>query len=250
MTQSQIMLLLGSLYTAASAAGAEWRLVPFESAYIVRSSGLEIGKLEQRLRLVEDDKFALRTESYATGLAALMLKERTVEESFFKVRNARIVPLEYHFNRSGGHNSKTQKIVFDRSTWKINGRTNANDWQLAWQPLTMFDNINYQIGLLRDVGTASPELTYTLVDNAETKTYHFQRQGEERVTTPIGEFQAIKIVRTQLPDQRATTLWSAPQLNYLPVRIDNTDRKGRQATALLEHLTGIQPVGATATPRR
>jgi hypothetical protein len=179
----------------------------------------------------------MRTESFATGMAALLLKERTIEESLFRLSQSKIVPLEYHFNRSGGNRSKVQKLIFDWSAKKIRGQTNDNQWELPWAP-DAFDNILYQIGMLRDASLGKSQMDYVIVDNAETKHYHFVRKGEDTVETPRGKFKTLIFERTNLQNTRATTIWSAPKLNYLPVKIDNVDRKGRAATLLLDEVTG------------
>jgi len=49
--------------------------------------------------------------------------------------------------------------------------------------------------------------------------------GREMVPTPLGHFETLKVQR--LGDQRETTLWCAPALHYLPVRIEQENRGSR-----------------------
>ncbi len=249
MNLAQLLLGLLAFAATAQAAPREWHLQPFTTWYVVHSSGLEIGKLEQQLRKLDEHRYSFRVESYATGIAALLVKERTTEESLMRIDKEHIIPLEYHFNKTGGKKPQFRTLIFDRASQKIISRTDRNMWQFELKP-NLLDNVLYQLIMVKDVHDGQRELTYNVVDRGEIKSYTFAQTGEEVVNTPLGEFRTIKLERLVHEDRRATTIWSAPTLNYLPVRIDNTDRKGRTASAVIQMVSGIEPKGISDTGRR
>lgn len=64
-------------------------------------------------------------------------------------------------------------------------------------------------------------------DGKHVASYVYQVAGRERVTTPAGEFDALRLVkRRERPQDRATEIWLAADRNYLPVRILVTDKDG------------------------
>jgi hypothetical protein len=201
-------------------------------------NGMPLGKLERQLQALADGRYSFRSETQATGIAALLLKDHVAEESLLRIDQTRIIPIEYHYNQTGGSKPKRQTLIFDRVAGKVISRSNDKARQFKLTP-GLYDKLVYQLVMTRDVQLGETKLNYDIVDGGEIKHYVFTRQGEESITTPFGKFETIKLARVMSNDKRSTTIWSAPSLSYLPVRVDNTDRHGRETSALLENLSGI-----------
>ena len=60
-----------------------------------------------------------------------------------------------------------------------------------------------------------PVISYNAADSA----YEFEIIGEERVYTSLGSYKTIKIHHRRYHKNKNITLWCAPELNYLPVKI-------------------------------
>jgi len=70
-------------------------------------------------------------------------------------------------------------------------------------------------------------VTVTVADGKHTTSYTYQVAGRERVKTPAGEFNALKLVkRKDNPQDKATEIWLAADRDYLPVRMLVTDKDG------------------------
>ena len=48
--------------------------------------------------------------------------------------------------------------------------------------------------------------------------------GEEKVNTPLGDLNTIKVQNTKPDDVRKLIFWCAPELKYLPVKIEHTEK--------------------------
>ena len=60
------------------------------------------------------------------------------------------------------------------------------------------------------------------------------------ITTPLGKIEAIKLIRHREQSKgRQTILWCAPALNYLPIKLEHTEKGGAVFTAVLRHLEGL-----------
>ncbi len=77
---------------------------------------------------------------------------------------------------------------------------------------------------LRDGRLAS---SYPVADGGRLKTYTFERLGDERLVTPLGVHDTIKLRRERPGGRPATLFWHAPALDHLPVRIERRDGEGR-----------------------
>jgi len=76
---------------------------------------------------------------------------------------------------------------------------------------------------------APPKETVTVVvaDGKHVATYAYQVAGRERVKTPAGDFDALKIAkRRDRPEDKITEIWFAADRHYLPVRILVVDKDG------------------------
>jgi len=63
-------------------------------------------------------------------------------------------------------------------------------------------------------------VTLSVADGRHVTSYTYQAAGRERVKTPAGEFDALKLVKRKVrAEDRATEIWLAADRHYLPVRI-------------------------------
>lgn len=70
-----------------------------------------------------------------------------------------------------------------------------------------------------------PEQTFTMVDDDRIRSYRFAIVGQERVTTPAGTFDTVRVERVDDPN-KSYRYWLAPSRNYVPVKIEHI-RKGK-----------------------
>jgi hypothetical protein len=66
--------------------------------------------------------------------------------------------------------------------------------------------------------------------------YHYKLAGEEKITTPAGQFLAIHLVKQRTADEDGTEIWLAKKRHYFPVRIVIEERKGGK---LEQNLTSL-----------
>ena len=73
----------------------------------------------------------------------------------------------------------------------------------------------------RDLVTAS------VADGKRVTSYTYKVAGREKVKTPAGEFNALKLVKQKdSPEDKTTEIWLAAERNYVPVRILIVDEDG------------------------
>ena len=93
---------------------------------------------------------------------------------------------------------------------------------------------------MSDLADEKTAFNYRIADGGKLKSYDIRIVDKEIVTTPLGKIEAIKLIRyREGENKRQTTLWCAPQLNYLPVKLEHTEKGGSVFTALLRRLKGI-----------
>jgi hypothetical protein len=86
-----------------------------------------------------------------------------------------------------------------------------------------------QLSLLWTLAFAPPRDTFTVnvADGKHATSYTYRVAGRERVTTPAGEFNALKLVKQKNdPKDKATEIWLAADRDFLPVRTLVIDKDG------------------------
>lgn len=212
----------------------------FSASYSVHKGTLLLGEMHRSLSRPADAHYVFKTETYSTGLAAMFVKDRIVESSEWEYHNGLIRPLHYSYRKSGG---KRERQLEQRFDW---GRRLASSEGSAQPPSTLplavgtLDKLNYQIALMADLKQGKTELSYTLLDDDETKTYRFQVVGEETLSTPLGMLKTLRVERIMdAGSRRHTTFWCAPDLNYLLVRLDQRENDKDEFSALIQSVEGL-----------
>src|SRR5690606_10349788 len=101
--------------------------------------------------------------------------------------------------------------------------------------------------VVRDVAAGRRVMQYLVAENRRLRVYRFEVIDTERVETPLGEFEAVRVELTgrlrvedvdglevatmdvdtietpPVADEDRVTFWCAPEFGYLPVRIQHID---------------------------
>ncbi len=232
--------LLLFLFLLLSAARCQAELPDsFTASYALYYDDLKIGVMERRF-INQGKTGTFESNGKLTGLAALFRKDRIAESSRWEVHEGQLRPLEYRFVRTGGKREKKEYHHFDWYQKKIVSRTQDGEKILQAKP-GVLDKLLYQLAMME---LKDPEngLKFDLVDGTTLKTYTFKFVGREKIKTPMGKLETLKFVRVwpeSVEHKRSSTLWTAPSLHHLPVRVDNTDNKGHLTKIVIKDLEGL-----------
>jgi len=86
-----------------------------------------------------------------------------------------------------------------------------------------------QLSFLWSLAFAPPQgvVTASVADGKRVTSYIYQVAGRERIKTPAGEFDALKLVkRKENPQDKATEIWLAADRQFLPVRVLIVEKDG------------------------
>ncbi len=231
-------VLLAVLVLAAATAGAGEVSLPekLHAVYEVRYAGAAVGDTEWRIEPSAAGEYRFSSRTKPEGLFALLRDEQVVEQSTWRLDDAGAVqPLAYRHQRIGGKRARDLKYTFDWSTRQL---LLDRDGERSTQPLEAptLDALSYVLALMRDVAGGADRFEYRVLDGTKIKTYTLERRGEEALSVPLGRYDTIKVVRIGMDDGRETTLWLAPQLGFLPVRISHREREGYRIDVVLARL--------------
>lgn len=190
-----------SFATAAAAAPPQ----QVEIGYEITGNGSVLAEVSQRL---EHDGRSYRLSETWKGMGILALRGEATRSSEGAVVADGLRPQKFEDTRFG---RDTLHVEFDpaaRTATLLRQDQLSFFWTLAFAPP-------------RDVVTAS------VSDGKRVATSTYRAAGRERVKTPAGEFDALKLVkRKDNPQDKATEVWLAVDRQYIPVRILVIEKDG------------------------
>ncbi|MCP4413819.1 MAG: DUF3108 domain-containing protein, partial [Gammaproteobacteria bacterium] len=147
--------------------------------------------------------------------------------------------------------AKKNKQLFDWEQMLETGSYHKKNWQLELTPgiqdrLTSIIHLRLDL-LLQDQkknqqkGEVPQQDTfqYPVSYKGEIKDDVYQLIGEEKVSTPAGDFETLYVKKIHKSKSRVSFVWLAKELKYLPVRIKQFKDGKEQADMILKSVTKL-----------
>ena len=194
----------------------------FTAEYGVEASGFPVGRMSRTLSYPSAGTYRFSSSSEARGLARLFRNEQVTETSTGRVQDGRLRPDEYRYVRSGGKKPKAITLSFDWAASQLANQVNGETWKLDLVDQAV-DRLVYQVLVMSDLASGTDAPSYVIADGGKLKPYRFKKAGEERLKLGVGEYATLRLEREHDQDDRSTRIWLAPELNFIPVRVELVD---------------------------
>lgn len=229
-----LSLTLLAILGAAQAA-TDFDPEPFEASFDVEVRGFTVGETVWSVRR-SPDGFIYETRTKAVGLALMFGDRRVVERSEWKRFGDEVKPAKYDYERSD-RSDKNTAVVFDWKEGMVENTRNGQTSRVS-VPVDTLDKLGYMLVLIEDLRAGKRSVSYRIADGkTRMKDYRLKVVGEERMNTALGTFDVLKIVRERKDDDRETTVWIAPALGFVPVRIEHREREDENVTIKIRSLS-------------
>lgn len=209
----------------------------FAADYTVSLNGREMGVMARTVSREGAEDYLFRSELKAThGLYAL-LRVKVVESSRWRLAGEEVRAIEYQSTQTGPKRRESiARFDWERMLVHVTHKKQSTELKAT---AGMLDKLLYQLVLMRDLQSGRSPIRYTVVDGNKIRNYPVEIVGEEEIETPLGVLKTVK-VRYQKPgSERSTTLWCAPSLGYLPVKLDHIEKDGERTSALIRSVSGL-----------
>lgn len=209
-------------------------LFPFEAQYRVTNGTLQLGTTVIRLRPDPQGwRYESRTE--AGGVFALFAGGPIHETSILQPHDGGLRPLEYRHDESNGKDDV--RVAFDWTAGEYTVHRRGRTHTRSLEPETR-DQFGVILAVIRAVAGGRDTLSVPGVDDkGEPLTLRFEVTGRERRSVPLGEYDSVRVRRVR-EDKRSTVIWLAPELEWLPIMIEQRKKGDLVARLELEALNG------------
>ena len=190
-----------------------------EVTYEVSRNGALIAEVGDRL---EHDGRSYRLSETWKGRGVYALRGEALRSSRGTIGPGGLRPLEFEDRRPG---RETARARFDWSAQLLTLQYKGPPETRPLAPGTQ-DRLSFLHGFAFLPPGAQPA-TYHVADGKGVATYVYQAAGRERLRTPAGEFDALRLVKKKDgPQDRGTEIWLAADRHYLPLRVLVTEKDG------------------------
>jgi hypothetical protein len=228
--------------TAQTAHSAEDATVAtYTATYRVMYKGKEAGTAEYNVRYLPDrDLYEFSSRVQAKGMLKLARPNPAIDRSQFRVDATGIRPLEFWHEDGSRSGEDNLHIVFDweRRIATVSGAEIRRELAL---PDAALDRGSLQVALMRDLASNGAPRSYHLADEDSVAEYAYTDNGTATLATGVGSVATRVFTQKRTGSSRETWLWAAPEMRFLPVRIEQR-RDGEVQTAFeLVSVTGLSP---------
>ena len=199
---------------------------PFSLAYLLTSDGSEIAEVEQVFEPAGDGRWRFTSRVEPSGILATLVGGTIREVTELEEHVARLRPTSYLFERRGLARDRDVTVRFDWKRGRVENVVNDDRWTMR-VPQDALDKHSLVLAVSADLEAGTLADSYPVADGGRLKTYSFQRLGDERLVTPLGVLDTVKLRRERPGGRPATLFWHAPAYAHLPVRIERRDGEGR-----------------------
>ena len=234
----KLLLIIPLLIGTVSASENEIdELMNFDAVYDVYRGGLKIAKMK-RILTINGDENSLYSETKTTGIVSLFRKDKIIEKSIWESTNGELIPKFYEYIRTGSKKARNVTVKFDWQKNQITNSINGDSWKMAATE-GILDKLLYQLFIMLDLKQGKSTLTYQIADGGKEKNYIFEVVGEEEIDTKLGKLNTVKLKRMRTDSDRESIFWSAPDMHYLPVKIEITD-DDEKTVVIINSFTGLK----------
>lgn len=229
-----LCLLLGT-----NSANADPGIPPFfQVSYTLYSNDMKIGLMERKFSMIDDNNYLFHSESKTTGFFSIFRDDHIVEQSKWTYSENGFIPQAYKYQHTGGKKDRFVDITFNWDKNKITNKVNDSTWHMDTEA-GILDKLLYQLTIMADLKNGKVPANYTIADGGKIKNYYFEHVTDEVIETPVGKFKAMKIERRKENSDRKTWFWCAYELDFLPIKVVITEKKGRLTTAVIKEVSQI-----------
>ena len=203
-----------ALSLSASASAAPPQRV--EISYEVSRNGSVIAEVSHRL---EHDRKNYSLAEHVKGRGLVALAGDINRTSRGSIARDGLRPVEFEDKRTG---RATRRAAFEASD-KAPTLERQDQLSMAWS-----------FAFAPPRGTVNVRVA----DGKRVTSYVYAVAGRERVTTPAGQFDGLRLVKQKdSPQAKSTEIWLAADRDYLPVRVLIVDKDGTRLDQLATKIT-------------
>lgn len=200
-------------------------LPEFNAKYSVRYLGIKGAEANYSL-VYNGSGYTFSQKTKLVGIASLFAKDTVHAISQIEEIDNKLLLTKYSFIQTGREKNKNEDITIswnssdDNLLGKISGVVRGEEIELDINS-PVWDVLSFQIPLMIEANKDRNEYLYKAILKGEINTYNFTLNGIKDISYADKEYQALHLVRQDPNRNYQLHIWLVPELNNIPVLIEN-----------------------------
>jgi hypothetical protein len=233
--RSAAALALAAVLTAAPGTRAA-ELAPFEASYDVVWRGVGAGTATLTLKQTGEGAWRYESRNVARGIFRIAVPAVIRQSSELRIEDGKVVPLHFITDDGSESGKRDTEVRFDWDAGRVTGTAEGAKVDIEAVP-GLQDTLSIQIAMIQELLAGRTPTGFQMLDRDRVKEYEYLAEGEETLQTAMGEQRTLKF-RSQRPGaDRGTVFWCAPELGYLPVKVERQRGRKIEWSMTLKSLT-------------
>ena len=229
-----IALAFAAAVSASAAAAADNTApAPFRADYVALRNDEPLGQTTLALSDNHDGTWTLRSETKGTSGLAKLAAVHIVETSRFRWKDGRPEAIEYDYRQDSALKSRTRHAVFSGNEASV--EEGGDSFHYAIVP-GLIDRHAVTLALAGDLKRDAKTFDYKVAVKDHVEDMRYERAGNESLSVPAGTFETVLMRRVGEPGtdrKRVARSWFAEKLGWMPVQIEQSEKKGDTITLRL-----------------
>ncbi len=209
-----IATLSTSVMMGASLSAQAADLSGFSATYSVKADG-KSGTATRTLTK-NGNSYSYQVKASAAGVASVN------QSANFNLSGGKIVPSSSNMSVKVLGVGRTHNIKFNNTANSVVSTYKGKSTTLKMKGQA-YDDLSLEAQIRQELINGKFSGSYALVKKNQIETTKFKKSGSSKITVPAGTYDVIRIDRVHDDKDRATSFWLAPSLNYLPVKVSQTN---------------------------
>lgn len=193
----------------------------YEAVYSVKlmqADGTLRAKLEKNEGIYT---YSLKTEP--TGFWKLIANGSIHESTDFKVIDEIIKPMSYKLRDTIRRTPRESEITFDWINGVMRGFYKDRSIDLKIEP-SILTRILLQIEIMHQKQSNTLKDKYSIFDRDKIKEIEISTSNRQKViSVPFGSYNVVEVSHQSKESNRINTLWLAPELDFIPIRMEQSE---------------------------
>jgi hypothetical protein len=174
----------------------------------------------------QDDHWTYESRNIARGLFRVAVPGDITQRSELMLVDGAVRPQHYRGDDGTASTKRDIDIRFDWTTHRVTGIYEDKRIDMPVEA-GVLDDLSIQVALMVELSNGRMPAGFRLVDRDLIKDYLYTREGDATIQTALGSKTTV-IFRSRRPGAMHSTLfWCAPDLGYLPLKVERQDGKNR-----------------------
>ena len=194
------------------------------------------GQVMMTLKKEQDNLYSYEMITRPSGFWRIIIDGSIREKSTFSLENGVVRSKTYELKDTIRSKPRQSSATFDWDSLLLSGYYKDRKFEL---PLNrnVIDRVVLQIAIIHNNQQGINSTEHYILDRDKVKRVQINQKMSVNIRVPFGQFEAIEIEHVSEGSDSINSLWLAPELGYIPVKLTQTKDGKTIFSASLSQLT-------------